>query len=470
MNLLKKVDNLFEAALSDWANYVNKSPMLKAAVGILNQLNAKGKAYIVGGAVRDIITGEKEPDDIDIATNVPMEEVAKMFDTYDLGQSKTFGVLGIKHMGHTFEVAQFRSDGAYLDGRRPEKVQVGVDFKTDVERRDFTINAMGVDAQGNVIDYYNGQSDIKNKVLRTVGDPHKRFGEDYLRMLRAARFASRMGYNIDPETKQAMSAHAEKIKQIAPERILKEIVKMAEQTGDRFAGALQILKDTGLLQHILPEVMEMDKYEHAPETHPEGNVLQHTIEALKQNQIKDPIINLAILLHDIGKIKTFKKEGDKVSFIGHAEEGVDLINQIADRLHMDNKTREALIYAAVNHMKFHEILDMSTNKIVNLIDNDNWNVLYATAFADAAARKGLFDKEEWNKITAKIEQISKEYQGKKSIANIKKVIDGNWVMQLKGLPQGPEVGKVISATVTWILDNGIDINDTEKIKQYILSL
>jgi poly(A) polymerase len=216
--------------------------------------------------------------------------------------------------------------------------------------------------------------------------------------------------------------------------------------------------------------MEMDKYAHSPETHPEGGVLTHTLEALKQNTLKDPIINLAILLHDIGKPKTYKQEGDKISYIGHAEEGVDIINQIADRLRMDNKTREALIYAAVNHMKFHDILDMSTNKVVNLINNDHWNVLYAVAFADSAARRGLFDEEEWNKIIAKIEKVSKEYQGKKSIANIKKVIDGNWIMQLKGLPQGPEVGKVINATVTWVLDNNIDINDTDKIKQYILSL
>lgn len=462
---------LMEDTINDWQSYISKSPMLKSAIEVLNRLSTRGHAYIVGGAVRDIITGEKDPDDIDIATNVPMEEVMKMFETYDLGKSKTFGVLGVKHGGFTFEVAQFRSDGAYLDGRRPDKVQVGVDFKTDVERRDFTINAMAVDKNGSIIDYFDGTKDIKNKTLRTVGDPHKRFGEDYLRMLRAVRFSTRMGYDIEPETYKAIQAHAGKIAKIAPERILKEIVKMAEQTGPKFAKALEILKDTGLLQYILPEVMEMDKYEHTPDKHPEGNVLQHTLEALKQNELKNPIVNLAILLHDIGKTKTYQKEGDKISYINHAEEGVAMIDAIAERLNMDNKTRDALVFGCLNHMKIHNLLDMSNNKILQLINDENWDVLYNVAYVDTKARQHLFDPVEWKGIQDKIEQLTKEYEGKKSMEAIRKVINGNWVMQLRGITEpNKQVGDIIKKTMDWLLNNNIDINDTEAIKNYILSV
>jgi putative nucleotidyltransferase with HDIG domain len=462
---------LNEEAVSDWEGYVNRNPMIKASIEILEKLNTKGKAYIVGGAVRDIVTGEKDPDDVDIATNVPIAEIQKMFETYDIGKAETFGIIGVKYAGHTFEVAQFRSDGAYLDGRRPEKVDIGVSFETDVERRDFTINAMGLDQRGNIIDHFSGMGDIKNKMLRTVGDPHKRFGEDYLRMLRAARFASRMGYEIHPETKAAMSAHSEKIKNIAPERIMKEIIGMAKQSGDRFAYALQILKDTGLLQHILPEVMEMEKYEHSPEYHPEGGVLQHTMEALKKNTIKDPLINLAILLHDVGKPRTHKKEGDKISYINHAEEGVEVINQIADRLKMDNKTREALIFSTVNHMKIPDMMHMSNNKVLNLIKHDHWEVLKNVAYADSAARMHLFDPEEWKALMDKIEQLTKEYEGKKSLEAIRKVVNGKWVMELRGIEKpSKEVGDIIQKTVDWIIENSIDIEDIDAIKDYILNI
>jgi tRNA nucleotidyltransferase (CCA-adding enzyme) len=189
--------------LKDWQSYIRRNKELQAAVSVLQRINkAKYKAYIVGGSVRDIILGNLKPHDVDIATNMPMEELGKMYKTYNIGKSKDFGIVVVKQGGFDFEVAQFRQDGTYLDGRRPESVQITSKFKDDVERRDLTINAMGINAKGEIIDYFDGKRDIKNRVLKTVGDPYKRFGEDYLRMMRVARFAAKLDFDVDKDTER----------------------------------------------------------------------------------------------------------------------------------------------------------------------------------------------------------------------------------------------------------------------------
>jgi tRNA nucleotidyltransferase/poly(A) polymerase len=356
-------------------------------------------------------------------------------------------------------------------GRKPTSVQIEMSFKEDAKRRDFTFNAMAIDSKGNVIDYFDGQQAIQSKILKTVGDPEQRFTEDYLRMMRAIRFASRLGFNIDPQTGEAIKKHATKISGISSERILKELLSMAEQSGSKFADAIIGLNDFGLLQHILPEIVSMDEYEHDEETHPEGNVYQHTLAALRANGIVDPIINLAILLHDIGKTttRTYKDNG-KVQYLGHAQAGISLIEKIANRLKMDNDAKDALIFAAENHMKMHNLLNMSNAKIYALIKNKNWNVLYNVALADQKARGNLFQKADWDKTVERIEDVTNKYANQDFQKAIKKVLNGEMVMQLKGLKPGPEVGKIINQTMDWILNKNIDINDIEKIKRYIISI
>lgn len=255
--------------VEDWQGYINRNPELKTAIKIMKKLKKYGQVYIVGGAVRDIVLGEN-PDDIDIATNAPIEKIQKEFRTHDIGRSKDFGIVVINQGGFQYEIAQFRKDGTYTDGRRPDEVVINVPFEEDAGRRDFTINAMGIDANGNIIDYFDGQGDIKNKVIKTVGDPEQRFGEDSLRLLRAVRFASRLGFKIDPATSKAMKKLSPKIKKVSWERISKELMKMAAQSGDKFANALIILEQVGLLEHILPEITKMHGFKHTPETHPEG--------------------------------------------------------------------------------------------------------------------------------------------------------------------------------------------------------
>jgi tRNA nucleotidyltransferase (CCA-adding enzyme) len=474
---MKFLDYISEARemLKDWQSYVSKNPELAAGVKVLQKINKAGyKAYIVGGPVRDITLGI-QPKDIDIATNMPMKELDKMFRTYDIGKSKDFGILVVKEGGNDFEVAQFRTDGKYIDGRRPESVKIQGSFEDDAGRRDFTINAMGVNAKGEIIDYFDGKRDIKNKVLRTVGDPLKRFGEDYLRMMRLARFSSRLGFEIDPETKKAAKKLSPNILSLAPERVKDELMKSAAQSGEKFAQYIQILGDLKILRIILPEVMNLkwfrENLQHHPETRGEGGtVYSHVMAALKQSKTADPIKNLAILLHDVGKGVTFapKPGAGTPTYYRHARKSVRLVNAIADRLKMSNKERDALIFGVGNHMKFHQILDMKPSKIAKLVSDENWEVLVAVGKADEFSRgKTFMHSGEFEKIVDKAIKIKEKYGTKEVVKRIK-LVDGNHVMKITGLPQGKKVGDIIRKTTEWIMDNVV--KDKEVIDNYIMSL
>lgn len=202
-----------------------------------------------------------------------------------------------------------------------------------------------------------------------------------------------------------------------------------------------------------------------------GNVYQHTLAALRANGVVDPIINLAILFHDIGKIitRTYDENG-RVRYLSHAKEGIKLIELIASRLKMDNDAKDALIFAAENHMKMHDLLNMSNYKIFELIKNKHWDVLYNVALADAKARGDLFSKQDWDKIVNKIEEITKIYADKDFQSSLRKIVNGELIMRLKNLKPGPNVGKIINQTVEWILNNNININNIEKIKKYIIDI
>ncbi len=458
--------------LRDWNSYIRRNKELQAGVNILSKINKAGyKAYIVGGSVRDIILGNLKPHDVDIATNMPMAELQKMFKTYDIGKSKDFGIVTVKHGGHDFEIAQFRNDGTYFDGRRPESVTITSKFKDDVERRDFTINAMGINAKGEIIDYFDGKRDIKNKVLKTVGDPYKRFGEDYLRMMRLARFASKLDFEVEKGTEKAAQRLAHQITGLAPERIKDELIKSASQSGEKFAEYIMQLDKLKLLKHILPEVVNLKWFKENLQHHPEtrgkgGTVFSHVMQALKKSDTKNPIKNLAILLHDIGKGVTLTHEKGLPKYLGHAKKSVDLVNTIADRLRMSNKEREALIFAVGNHMKFHKILDMKPSKIAKLVNDDNWDVLVAVAKADELVR-GFDDKGDFAETVDKAIKVKEKF-GMKQVNKQVKLVDGKEVMNLTGLKPGPKVGKIIKQTTEWIMDNNIE--DQEQINDYIRKL
>ncbi len=472
---LQQYINEAKEALKDWSKYIKSNKELSTAVKIMSKINKKGyKSYIVGGAVRDIILGDLKPHDIDIATNMPINELGKIFKIYDIGKSKNFGIVVVKQNGMDFEVAQFRNDGKYTDGRRPDKVEVVGSFEDDAGRRDFTINAMGINSKGEIIDYFDGKKDIKNKVIKTVGDPKKRFGEDYLRMLRAPRFASRLGFEIDKSTKKAIRKLSPNIKDLSPERIKDELIKAASQSGSKFANYIKILDDLKLLRFILPEVMNLKWYKenlhHHPETRGGQGVFTHVLSALKASNTYDPIKNLAILLHDVGKGVTLSHKEGLPRYLQHAKASIDLVNSIADRLKMSNKERDALIFAVGNHMKFHNILKMKPSKIAKLVNDDNWDVLVAVARADEYARGETFmHAGEFEKIVDKAIKIKKKYDTP-TVTKKLKLVDGKKVMELTGLKPGPKVGKIIRKTTNWIMDNDIDPKNQEKINNYIMSL
>lgn len=268
---------LTEEKVKDFNSYIQRIPMLDVGIEVLKKLERFGDAYIVGGAVRDIILGE-DPKDIDIATNTPMEKVEELFKTFDIGKNKDFGINVIKYKGFEFEIAQFREDGSYKDGRRPSSVILNVPFKSDAERRDLTLNAMAIDSKGNIIDHFEGMKAIKDKVIKTVGDPEKRFSEDYLRMMRSIRFSSRLGFEIDEKTIEAIKKGSGNISKIAVERITDELLKMASQTGSKFADAIEKLDETGLLEIILPEVVKMKEFKHSISDHSEGSYVRKILK------------------------------------------------------------------------------------------------------------------------------------------------------------------------------------------------
>lgn len=259
-------------SIKDWSSVSGKSKELKNGVEILKQIEKKGyKAYIVGGSVRDLLLN-KPADDVDIATDMPANEIEELFDTHDIGKNKQFGVVVVNYKGGEYEIANFRMDQYSGDtsGKGADTIKIAKDFKSDAARRDLTINSLGVDSKGKISDHFSGTKDLENKIIKAVGDPNVRFSEDFIRLLRTIRFSNRFDFKIDPETKKALQKNAHNIKKVSPERIAKELLKMAKEDGTKFANAILLMDEVGLLKHILPEVSNMKNFKHDPKHHPEG--------------------------------------------------------------------------------------------------------------------------------------------------------------------------------------------------------
>jgi tRNA nucleotidyltransferase/poly(A) polymerase len=473
------MDELDESGSVELDKFMKNNEEVTAGIELLKKLSTKGEAYIVGGAVRDILLG-KTPNDIDIVTSLTPEEVDKYFpNQHDIGKNKEFGISVVRHNGHDYEVATYRKD-EYDDneqsGKGATSTSKASSFKDDVVRRDFTINGLGIDKDGNIVDLVKGGKDITDKLIRAIGDPNDRFGEDYVRMLRAVRFKSKLDFDIEPETADAIKKQASNITNVAPERITKEFMKMAANSGSKFADAIRTLKDLNLLQYIIPEIAELANKPHSPEHHPEApDVLGHVLAALEQNDIDDPIVNLAILFHDVGKLNTHTVGDDGMHhYLKHASKAENLINTIASRLKMDNRTKDAMLFAAINHMKFKDILKMNPQNILKLMDSPYWDVLLKTAEADARSKGELFDEENWEKITAHLAELRNKYGNADSkdspLKNLKNIVNGNLVMKIRNIKPSREVGDVIDATIDYIMKNNIDFNDQNAVIDVIKNI
>lgn len=354
------------------------TPAQLAAERIVVQLRAAGhEAYFAGGCVRDILLGVP-PQDFDVATSAHPDAVLALFPrTFAVGAH--FGVVLVcddvpdaDGQEIVTEVATFRSDVAYLDGRHPTEVRFSSSAQEDVLRRDFTINGMMFDPilhretcnlTSAVLDYVGGKSDLREGIIRAIGEPHRRFEEDKLRMLRAFRFAARFSFAIDPETERAIRQLASGISQVSRERIRDELTRMLTEGHAR--RAFELLDRTGLLREVLPEITKLHNVAQPPEYHPEGDVWIHTLLLLeKLLPGASPTLAWGALLHDVGKPATFShKPPDRIRFNGHVEVGVGIAHEILRRLRFSNEDCAQIVALVENHMRFGDIEKMKASTL-----------------------------------------------------------------------------------------------------------
>ncbi|HEY1489619.1 MAG TPA: CCA tRNA nucleotidyltransferase, partial [Verrucomicrobiae bacterium] len=325
---------------------------------IVAELQRSGfAAFWVGGCVRDFLLG-REPQDFDIATDARPGQVENLFrKTIPVG--KKFGVIIVVEGGHQFQVATFRAEADYRDGRRPEKI-VFADAEADASRRDFTVNGLFYDPLTQKIhDWVGGERDLRARIIRTIGAPEERFAEDHLRMLRAVRFATQLNFEIEPKTFAAVKSLAPEIKLISAERIRDELLKLFRPP--HAARGLVLLRDSGLLEHILPELAATIVCEQSPDFHPEGSVFNHICLMLEKLPAgADASLTWAVLLHDIAKPVTVERDAasGKIHFYGHEKIGADIAEEILRRLKFSNREIEEIVAAVRHHMQFKDVKQM----------------------------------------------------------------------------------------------------------------
>jgi tRNA nucleotidyltransferase/poly(A) polymerase len=341
------------------------------------------RALLAGGCVRDLLLGTV-PKDYDIATSALPEEIIPLFPKTRL-VGVAFGVVRVTLGRRVYEVATFRQDGPYLDGRRPSSVAF-VGEMQDALRRDFTVNALFMDPEtGEVLDYVDGREDLARRVIRTVGDPEARFSEDHLRLLRAVRFASNLRFSIDPDTLAALRRMAELVTRTSAERIREELIRILTE-GNAEKG-FRLLDTSGLLDHMLPEVAAMRGVEQPPAFHPEGDVFEHTVRMLGLMGKAPVALALGVLLHDIGKPATMTVE-DRIRFSRHASEGAETAGRVCRRLRMPGATTRRVVWLVGQHMRLSDVPSMRESKRVRFVREPDFRLLLELGRLDCLASHG----------------------------------------------------------------------------------
>jgi len=321
----------------------------QAAVDILRRLRSEGfQAFLVGGSVRDDVMG-LTPKDYDISTDAAPEQVARLFPE-SIGVGAQFGVMLVPRPEGNVEVATFRSDGRYTDGRHPTEVRYSKTPQQDVLRRDFTINGLLYDpVKEQLLDYVGGQADINARRVRTIGNPYERFSEDRLRMLRAVRLAAGLAFTLDAGVAEAIRTQAAEIRQVSSERVRDEILRILTEGHPR--QGLELLDAKNLLQEVLPEVKRMQGVAQPPEFHPEGDVWVHTMMMLDGLRSPTPTLALGVLLHDVGKPPTFSVR-ERIRFDNHVEVGAKMAEEILGRLRLPSRDTERVVELVRHHLRF----------------------------------------------------------------------------------------------------------------------
>ena len=417
--------------------------MEATATRLVERLRAAGhEALFAGGCVRDRLLG-KEAHDIDIATSARPEEIQKLFPrTVAVGAQ--FGVIVVLEDGGEFQVATFRSDGAYRDGRHPESVAF-TNAEGDARRRDFTVNGLFFDPlTRQILDFVGGESDLRAGILRSIGDPHARFAEDKLRLIRCVRFAASLGFEIEAETWRALVERAPEITAVSAERIRDELVKIFTQPS-RVRG-FDLLDQSGLLAILLPEVEALKGCEQPPDFHPEGDVFVHTrlMLSLLPEQVSTPLV-FSVLFHDIGKPPTFLiDETGRIRFNGHESISASMTEKIFARLRFSNAETEATVVGVKNHMAFKDVQNMRVATLKRFLARPTIDDELELHRVDCQGSHGLLDNYDF--LLRKREEFSNEplippplITGRDLIAAglkpgplFKKLLDSAQALQLEG--------------------------------------
>jgi len=412
---------------------VNRSPR-EIAAEIVRCLKAAGfAAFWVGGCVRDFLLG-REPLDFDIATDAKPEQVETLFrKTIPVG--KKFGVIIVVEGGQQFQVATFRVEADYQDGRRPGKIEFA-NAEADASRRDFTVNGLFYDPLTEKIhDWVGGETDLSAKIIRTIGEPAERFGEDHLRMLRAVRFAAQLGFEIEPNTFAAIQTLTPKIKLISAERVRDELLRLFRPP--HAARGLVLLRDSGLLEYILPELVATIGCEQSPDFHPEGSVFNH-IRLMLEKMPADAGESLpwAVLLHDIAKPATAGRDAamGKIHFYGHEKTGANMAEEILRRLKFSNKQIEEIVAAVKCHMQFKDVKLMRKATLRRLLMRETFPLELELHRLDSLGSHG--DLGHYNFCLAAAEELKHQPEIHPPL------LTGDDLLAL-GIPRGKKIGELL---------------------------
>jgi tRNA nucleotidyltransferase (CCA-adding enzyme) len=421
---------------------------------IMQTLEQSGySAYICGGAVRDYFIG-KIPKDYDVITSATPQQVKEIFfRTIDTGIKH--GTVTVIIDGNTVEVTTLRKDGTYKDNRHPEEVMFTDSLKEDVSRRDFTVNAMAVDLYGKMYDYYGGLHDLKDKIIKCVGNSDKRYKEDALRMMRAIRFSSVLGFTIEKETLNSITKNAYLIKNISNERIKDELCKILVSDNPDFG--IKLLAETNLLQYIIPELYNCVDFDQK-NYHHRKDVFEHTLIVIK-NTPKRLIVRLSALLHDIGKPRTFSIKDGVGHFYHHHIEGALLAENILQRLKFDNKTTSKVITLVKEHMsRYRNLRSSSIKRFISRVGIDNLDDLFDLQIADIKGSAPPFDFSEVLSLKEEVNKILNERQP----LTVRDLDINGYDLIAIGYKSGKQMGDILKYLLEKVLENP-ELNKKEKL-------
>lgn len=410
------------------------------------------EAYLVGGCVRDLIL-KRKPKDWDITTNARPEEILNIFGKNSFYENR-FGTVGVKTNSldeslKVIEITTFRKESKYSDFRHPDNIDFAKNLKEDLQRRDFTINALALNIEGGVIDIFNGLSDLKNKIIKTVGDPEKRLREDALRLMRAIRLSCELNFNIEKNTLEAIKKFSSLIQYIANERIRDEFTRII-MSKNAFRG-IELLRETNLLQEIIPELMQ--GYLVDQNKHHKYDVYYHSLKSLEYavNKNFSLEIRLAALFHDIGKPITKEGEGPEATFYSHEIIGAKMTKKILERLRYSKQIVNKVVHLVKNHMFYLEIdkvTPSAVRRFVKRVGEENLEDLFKLREADrigSGVPKAVPYRLRYLKYL--IEKVHLE-----PIKPNMLKINGNDIISL-GIPQGPKVGWILKALLEEVIDD-----------------